>query len=70
MFFREVCKIFKNTIFHRTPPVTASAPPMAASVFFLKSSYFATLLHDVLIIYLLETSLKSNSFVYKLSVNC
>ena len=32
----EVCKRFKKSFFYRTPPVTASAPPMAASVFFLK----------------------------------
>ena len=43
----EVCEIFKNTFSYRTSPVTASAPPVAASVFFLKvplNSYFATLL--------------------------
>ena len=37
-----------NTFSYRTPPLTASAPPVAASVFFLKkvllNSYFATLL--------------------------
>ena len=37
MFSCEVCKIFKNTFFDRTPPVIASAPPVAASVFFKKS---------------------------------
>ena len=25
MFFCEICEIFKNTVFHRTPLVTASA---------------------------------------------
>ena len=34
VFSCEVCEIFKNTSFsYRTPPVTASAPPVAASVF-------------------------------------
>ena len=48
MFSCEVCEIFMNTFSYRTPPLTASAPPVAASVFFLKkvllNSYFATLL--------------------------
>ena len=34
VFSFEVCKIFKNTFFNRTPPVTACALPVAASVFF------------------------------------
>ena len=34
MLFREVCEIFKNIVFHRTLPVAASAPLMAASVCF------------------------------------
>ena len=34
----EVCKIFKNSFSYRTPPVNASAPPVAASVVFLKSA--------------------------------
>ena len=39
VFFREVCKIFKNSFLYRTPPVGAcSVPPVAASVFFLKSN--------------------------------
>ena len=33
----ELCKIFKNTFFYRTPLVTASAPLVAASGFFQKS---------------------------------
>ena len=36
VFSCEVCEIFKNTFSYRTPPVTASAPPVAASVFFLR----------------------------------
>ena len=35
VFFHE---IFKNIFFNRTPPLTASLPPVAASVFFLKSN--------------------------------
>ena len=35
---RGVCEIFKNTFCYRTPLVTASAPQVAASVFFYKSS--------------------------------
>ena len=38
VFSCEVYKILKNTFFYRTPPVTASAPPVAASVFFKKSN--------------------------------
>ena len=34
----EVYKIFKNISFCRTPPAIPSAPPVAASVFFLKSN--------------------------------
>ena len=34
VFSYEVCKIFKNNFFYGTPPVTAFALPMAASVFF------------------------------------
>ena len=34
----EVCEIFENFFSYRTPPVTASAPPVAASVVFLKSA--------------------------------
>ena len=34
VFSFEVCKIFKNTFFYRTPPVTACALPVAASAFF------------------------------------
>ena len=48
LFSCEVCESLKNTFFNRTAPVTASAPPVAASDFFLekvtKNSYFATLL--------------------------
>ena len=47
MFSCEVCKIIKSTFPYRTPLVTASAPPVAASVLFKKvlfNSYFATLL--------------------------
>ena len=36
MFSCEVCKIFKNTFFYRTHPVTASAIPVVASAFFFK----------------------------------
>ena len=36
VFSCEVCKVFKNTCFYRTPLVTAFALPVAASVFFLK----------------------------------
>ena len=34
VFSCEVCEIFKSTFSHRTPPMTASAPLVAASVFF------------------------------------
>ena len=34
VFSCQVCEIFKNTVSYRTPPVTASAPPVTASVFF------------------------------------
>ena len=34
VFFLEVCEILKNTFFYRTSPVPASAPAVAASVFF------------------------------------
>ena len=36
VFSCEVGEMFKNMFFKRTPPVTASALPVAASVFFLK----------------------------------
>ena len=48
VFSCEVCEIFKNTFFCRRPPVTASVPPRAASVFL--NRYFAAL-YDVLIIF-------------------
>ena len=38
LFSCEVSEIFKNTFSYRTPPVTASAPLGAASVFFLKNT--------------------------------
>ena len=49
VFSCEVCEIFNNTFFYRTPPVAASALLVAASVFFQKKllnsyCYFATLL--------------------------
>ena len=47
VFSCEVCKTFKDIFCYRTPLVTASARPMAASAFFKKAllnSYFATLL--------------------------
>ena len=34
VFFCEVCEMFKNTFFYRTPPVFGL--PVAASVFFFK----------------------------------
>ena len=34
----EVCEIFDSTFSYRTPPVTTSAPPVADSVFLLKST--------------------------------
>ena len=52
-FSCKVCKIFKNIFSYRITSVTASAPPVAASVFFKKilfNSYFATF-YDVLIIF-------------------
>ena len=77
MFSCEVCKIFKNTFSYRAPPVTASAPHVAASAFFLKkvlfSSYFATLLWRTNNFFFSAHRLmykKSNSFVYKFVVNC
>ena len=38
VFSYEVYKSFKSTFFYRIPLVTASAPPVAASVFFYKSN--------------------------------
>ena len=38
VFFHEFSEIFKNIFFNRTPPLTASLPPVAASVFFLKNN--------------------------------
>ena len=35
VFSCELCENFKNTFSYRTPPVSASATPMAASVFIL-----------------------------------
>ena len=32
----EICEIFRNTFFYGTPPVTAFALPVTASVFFFK----------------------------------
>ena len=45
---------FKNNFSYRTPPVTVPAPPVAASVFFLKKYYSAAIsqpCYDVLIIF-------------------
>ena len=75
VFFCEVCKIFKNTFSYRTPPVTASALPMAASLFSEKSTIKQLFRNLVMTYYffLLDTSFdvkKSNSFVYKFVVNC
>ena len=49
VFFFEVCKIFRNTLFNGRPPVTAFALPVTASVFFFQKvinsyCYLATLL--------------------------
>ena len=79
MFSCEVSEIFKNNFSYWTPPMTASALTMAASVFFLKkvlfNSYFATLLWRTNNNLFFSTHLglvykKSNSFVYKFVVNC
>ena len=43
VFSCKVCKIFKNSFCYRTPPVTASAPLVAASVFFLKRHYLTAI---------------------------
>ena len=54
VFSCEVGKIFKSTFSYRTPPVTASALPVAASVFFLKKYYLIAIsqsCYDVLIIF-------------------
>ena len=55
VFSCEVCKTFKNTFSYRKPPVTASAVPVAASVFFLNSNLTAIAIsqpfYDVLIIF-------------------
>ena len=54
VFSCEVGEIFKNTFSYRTPPVTASALPVAASVFFLKKYYLTAIsqpCYDVLIIF-------------------
>ena len=53
--------------------MTASALSMAASVFFLKKYYFATLSWRTNIFFFSTHCLmykKSNSFVYKFAVNC
>ena len=77
VFSCEVGEIFKNTFSYRTPQVTASALPVAASVFFFKevlfNSYFATLLWRTNNFFFSTHRLmykKSNSFVYKFVVNC
>ena len=54
VFSCEVGKIFKNTFSYRTPQVTASALPVAASVFFLKKYYLTAIsqpCYDALIIF-------------------
>ena len=77
VFSCEVGKIFKSTFSYRTPPVTASALPVAASVFFFKevlfNSYFAILLWRTNNFFFSIHRLmykKSHSFVYKFVVNC
>ena len=65
----------KNTFSYRTPPVTASAPPVDASVFFLKCT-IKQLFRNLVMTYIFFLSThrlmydKSNSFVYTFAVNC
>ena len=54
VFSCEVGEIFKNNFSYRTPQVTASALPVAASVFFSKKYYLTAIsqpYYDVLIIF-------------------
>ena len=53
VFSCEVCKMFNKSFFYGTPPVTASALPVAASVFYLKSNQTAIpqFCYDVLVLF-------------------
>ena len=58
VFSCEVYQIFKNTFFCRTPPVSASAFPVGAFVFFFQKGNLTAIsypCYDVLIIFLLDT---------------
>ena len=44
VFFCEICKIFKNTFFYRTPPMAASASSMLLPCFCLHSRKITRLL--------------------------
>ena len=55
LFFHELCEIFKNTLCYRTPSVTASAPSVAASVFFLKS-FIKQLFCDLVMTYIVDVN--------------
>ena len=66
---------FSELFFNRTPPLTASAPPVAVSVFLLKkwlNSYFTTFLWDTNNFFFSTHRLmykKLNSFVHKFVIN-
>ena len=71
----KFAKFLRTPFSFRTPSETASASPVAASVFFkvLFNSYFATLLWRTNNFFFSTLRLmykKTNSFVYKFVVNC
>ena len=81
VFSCEVCKILKNAFVYRTPSLTASAFPVAASVFFFKKviKWLCILqpCYNVLTSFPFYKFLThrlmykmSISFVYKFVVNC
>ena len=66
MFSCEVCQIFKNTFFYGTPPVTAFALLVTASVLFFKKVIKQLLLFRNLVMtyyfFLLDTSFDVEKF--------
>ena len=67
---------FEKNLFYRTPPVTASLSPMAASVLFIKKiikQLFCNFVRRTNNVFFSTHRLmykKSNSFLYKFVVNC
>ena len=66
VFFCEYCKIFKNSFFHRTPPVAASVNCKRRSLFQDMTSLFLSINSGWLTVFVRSKVTRGDSFDFKM----